>query len=173
MSSENWGFREIFQLDSLGLKQLNDTLRALWAKVMGGIGTQDLERGFKQLINSKVGSDNFGSLISQSMDEIVLQVVNSSQYQGAVLYKVEILSDTAILAKAQQRTTLSARVYLGSEDITGTLPESGFTWTRHSADTTGDAAWNRAHQGMKQVTVSTEDVPYQATFRCDVDQATA
>jgi len=40
----NWGYREIFGFDTPNLKQLNDTLMALWAKVMGegrpGAGVQ-------------------------------------------------------------------------------------------------------------------------------------
>ena len=31
----NWGYREIHRFDTIGLKQLNDTLLALWARSIG------------------------------------------------------------------------------------------------------------------------------------------
>lgn len=36
----NWGYREIRGFDTQGLKQLNDSLMAIWAKVMGEGKTQ-------------------------------------------------------------------------------------------------------------------------------------
>ena len=41
----NIGYREIFGVDAMNLKRLNDTLRALWDKVMGGIEGRDLREG--------------------------------------------------------------------------------------------------------------------------------
>ena len=50
----NWGYREIFKFDGPNLKQLNDTLRALWTKVMGGIDMKDLDNATREVINNKV-----------------------------------------------------------------------------------------------------------------------
>ena len=47
----NMGYREIVGLDAQGLKALNDALRALWAKLMGGIEYRDLSPELRATID--------------------------------------------------------------------------------------------------------------------------
>ena len=49
----NWGFRPIFKWDEANLKQLNDTLRSLWGKVMGHVEIKDLSGAAQEVIDSK------------------------------------------------------------------------------------------------------------------------
>lgn len=83
-------------------------------------------------------------------------------------YRVEVLSTTDILSNAVKTTTLSARVWHGSEDMTDKLPASRFNWKRVSADTTADALWNASHRGMKSIQLTVLDVQYSATYQCDL-----
>ncbi len=52
--SNNFGYRQIYQYDEANLKQLNDTLRAMWKKVMGGIETQDLAPTVTTVVETQV-----------------------------------------------------------------------------------------------------------------------
>lgn len=62
----NLGFREIRDTDVMGLKQLNDTLRTLWSKVMGGIEYRDLSGGARERIGEGVGSAALNQLSEQT-----------------------------------------------------------------------------------------------------------
>lgn len=83
-------------------------------------------------------------------------------------HRVEIISTSDILSDAIQSTTLSAKVWHGSQDVTDTIPSSLFKWRRVSADSTGDNNWNNAHQGMKSITLTVQDVLFSATYFCDL-----
>jgi len=50
----NWGYREIHGFDTLSLKQLNDTLLAMWAKVMGERGT--MADGIETALSQRIGA---------------------------------------------------------------------------------------------------------------------
>ncbi|MDL2319077.1 phage tail protein [Eubacteriales bacterium OttesenSCG-928-A19] len=84
-------------------------------------------------------------------------------------YKLEIIATRGVmLSHSVPSTQLMARVYCGSEDITEKTPAARFAWVRISNDSAADDIWNRNHRGMKVVTVTTEDVRVQASFRCDL-----
>lgn len=53
---DNQGYREIFKFDAANLKALNDTLRALWKKVMGRVELKDLSGAARTVIDSKAES---------------------------------------------------------------------------------------------------------------------
>ncbi|MGI6200577.1 MAG: hypothetical protein ACOYJA_07405 [Christensenellales bacterium] len=63
------GFREVFGFDKLGLKQINDTLRALWKKVMGGLDWRDLAEPTQQVIDGKASRTELIALNHQVIDE--------------------------------------------------------------------------------------------------------
>lgn len=86
-----------------------------------------------------------------------------------VTYKVDIISTNGgVFKNGQISTTLIARVYKGKTDITDTIDESKFTWRRVSENSEEDAIWNANHVGLKQITVTHEDVRQKATFFCDI-----
>lgn len=72
-----FGFKRIIDLSSLSIKLLNDQLEQLWLKTMGGIGRKDLDPQLQNVINSKVGEDNFVSLLQQNQEEISMMVGSS------------------------------------------------------------------------------------------------
>ena len=67
------------------------------------------------------------------------------------------------------QTTLTAVVFSWDENITDTLDDNQFIWTRVSADDVADRAWNQAHfGGSKSIEITREDVNVRATFFCDL-----
>lgn len=73
----NWFYNELRAFDDLGKKQLNDTLRALWGKVMGNVNYKDLSKEAKE------------KLLLEASGQITLAV-------GEVVTNVEGYVDSAI-----------------------------------------------------------------------------
>lgn len=90
------------------------------------------------------------------------------------MYRLVISSTHGnIFKNGNIQTTLYATVFSWDENITDTLDENQFIWTRVSDDPTADAAWNAAHfGGSKAIDITAEDVDIQATFFCDLIDTT-
>ena len=67
-----------------------------------------------------------------------------------------------------KNTTLRARVYHGSKEVTNNIAASRFHWKRTSADATADVLWNSAHTGVKQFQLTNADVFFSATYTCEI-----
>ena len=113
---------------------------------------------------------NFGETLDLSSNTGINQRVEQvySDMDELVGLRIEIVSTSDILSEDIQATTLTARVWHGSENVTDSLPASRFQWKRKSADDTADAIWNNAHKGMKSITLTTRDVLYSATYDCEL-----
>ena len=74
----NQGYREIFKFDAANLKILNDTLRALWKKIMGRVEMKDLSDAARKVIDSKASAGDVESTVSQSAQEIMTSVENTA-----------------------------------------------------------------------------------------------
>jgi hypothetical protein len=95
------------------------------------------------------------------------------------LYKHRVVlsyNGSAVFAAKDDKntTTITAIVYErksdGSEDdITSTIDASKFTWIRSSPDASDDAVWNAKHKGVKQVTITHENVIENSHFSCQVE----
>jgi hypothetical protein len=98
-------------------------------------------------------------VISGKMDEIT----------ASKLYRTELrVEGVSIFRDKGQSSVLKCVVYSWDADITDAIPASGFVWHRYSGDEEADANWDSCHTGMKQVTISTEDVTDNASFCCEV-----
>lgn len=86
-------------------------------------------------------------------------------------YRIEIVSTADVLSAAVKSTTLSARVWHGSEDVTASIPASRFRWLRVTEDATADALWNNNHAGMKSIQLTVTDVLYSATYQCELSDS--
>ncbi len=86
------------------------------------------------------------------------------------MYRLVISSSGGNIFKSGNiRTTLAATVFSWDEDVTDSLDENQFIWTRVSDDAEGDKAWNDAHfGGTKSVEITNGDVKVRATFFCDL-----
>ena len=115
-------------------------------------------------------SADFGSTLDLSSNVGINQTVSRvyTDMDNLIGYRIEIVSTSDILSDSIQSTTLTARVWHGSENVTDSLPASRFQWKRKSADDTADAIWNAAHIGMKSLMLTTRDVYFSATYDCEL-----
>jgi hypothetical protein len=109
-----------------------------------------------------------------------LQAITSSYYTSKNTEKGDKGDDAIILVvvstngnifrPALTDTTLEARVYQGSQEITDRYDPSRFRWTRKSNDSTADEIWNSAQYsaGGKNIQITDDDVEHRATFFCEL-----
>lgn len=90
------------------------------------------------------------------------------------MYRLVISSSNGnIFKNGNITTTLYATVFSWDEDITDTLDDNQFIWTRVSEDAEADAIWNADHfGGSKSIEITSEDVHVRATFFCDLIDTT-
>ena len=83
------------------------------------------------------------------------------------------LSHGGILDAENTSTTASLHVYHQGVDITDTIPDAAVRWERVSDDAAADADWNAdpAHQGVKSLEITGEDVDFRCVLRCLADEA--
>ena len=115
-------------------------------------------------------TSDFGQTLDLSSNTgISLRVQKVYEDMDALVgYRLELVSTSDILSDAIQNTTLTARVWHGSQDVTATIPVQRFKWKRVSADNTADNLWNAAHMGLKSITLTVLDVQYSATYSCEL-----
>ena len=90
------------------------------------------------------------------------------------MYRLVISSSNGnIFKNSNISTTLYATVFSWDENITDTLDDNQFIWTRVSADAEADKLWNDAHfGGSKSIEIDSDDVKVRATFFCDLIDTT-
>ncbi len=90
------------------------------------------------------------------------------------MYRLVISSSNGnIFKNGEISTVLSAIVYSWDEDITESLDDNQFIWTRVSSDSDDDLIWNQRHAGgTKEITITSDDVRVRATFCCDLIDTT-
>ena len=122
-----------------------------------------------EITTSHVAAD-FGQTLDLSSNTGINQRVEKvySDMDDLLGFRMEIISTSDILSEDIRNTTLTARVWHGSENVTDSLAASLFQWKRKSADATADALWNAAHTGMKSILLTTRDVLYSATYDCEL-----
>ena len=116
-------------------------------------------------------SADFGAKLNLTSNEGINQRVEKvySDMDTLLGYRMEIVSSSDILSDSIESTTLTARVWHGSQNVTDGIAAARFHWRRTSPDATADALWNTAHAGMKSITLTVRDVLYSATYFCELD----
>lgn len=117
--------------------------------------------------------DEFGNV---SIRATSLQIVgDTGTFEDAatesdIAWKVEIVSSNGLIFKNNIiDTVLSAKVYKGKKEMTDELDASKFTWKRTSMNKERDAKWNDLDGvGVKQITITKEDINQRATFSCEI-----
>lgn len=96
---------------------------------------------------------------------------NVEEIMDDVVYKLEIHSSKGFTFKnGQIDTVLTAKVYRGSEDITATIPPTGFIWKKYDKDGVLDQTWTNQHVGVGNViTLTSQDVNQKAIITCDIN----
>ncbi|UUV46194.1 tail endopeptidase [Bacillus phage vB_BanS-Thrax2] len=97
--------------------------------------------------------------------ESINEVVND------IVYKIEFYSPKGFTFKnGQIDTDITATVYKGKTDITSSIPNSGFKWTKYDKDGNIDSAWTSAHANVgRTIHITIDDVNQRSTFKCDID----
>lgn len=123
-----------------------------------------------------ITANHLASDVGQSLDlssNTSIRMTVESVVETAVGYRLEITTDRGdVLSEYVPQTTLRARVWYGNTEVTGSIDASRFHWTRSSQDETSDKQWNAVHTGMKQITLTTQDVLYSATYSCEIKDET-
>lgn len=67
-------------------------------------------------------------------------------------------------------TTLSCNVLVNGNDVSSTLAESSFTWSRSSEDQSSDTVWNKQDKlvGSRSLAITESDLNGYTTFTCKV-----
>lgn len=119
-----------------------------------------------------ITANHLASDVGQSLDLSSNKTINltvETIVDKAVGYRVEIESERGdVLSEHVPSTTLRARVWKGSADVTDSIDASRFSWTRQSNDETADRMWTAAHTGVKSIALTTADVLYSANYSCDL-----
>lgn len=102
------------------------------------------------------------------------QATRINTIEDQKMYRLVISSSNGnIFKNGNISTVLTATVYSWDKDVTDTLDNNQFIWTRVSDDTESDKEWNDAHfGGTKQITITNDDVKVRATFFCDLIDTT-
>lgn len=123
----NIGYREIMDTSPLSIKQLNDTLRALWGKVMGHIEERDLDKGVISRITSELDTEALETRITQTAREVAVEA--SQQATDELTGKVE--ANTAALGV--QATQIEGKVSQTSFDqLSGEVTQVQSTVTQQA-----------------------------------------
>lgn len=123
--------------------------------------TQQVEVEKQILLKAKSRTDEAIKDVQDNIDEVMDDVV----------WKIELTSPNGtVFRNGIINTTITAKVYRGKDDITSTLSNSQFIWTKRDRNGVLDNAWNTAHVGVgKTITVTGDDVYQRAIFQCDID----
>lgn len=103
----------------------------------------------------------FTNVRIEYVDEYSVDISNQ------VNYNLEIFSTNGIAFKnGVIGTTLMAKVYRGSDDITDKIDQSRFSWNKTLSDGTEIANWKT---GSSTITITKDDVVERATFSCIIN----
>jgi len=93
------------------------------------------------------------------------------EIENDVVWKIELHSSKGFTFKnGDIDTVITARVYRGKDNVTDTVPPSGFIWKKYDKDGVLDQEWTDAHVDVGNVIhVTRYDVYEKATFSCDID----
>lgn len=83
-------------------------------------------------------------------------------------YTLEIVASAVFLTDEISSTTMTARVWKGSEDVTGEINPARFVWHKFDANGLEDMAWAETHAGVGVITIGRSDIDSQAVFRCEL-----
>lgn len=94
-----------------------------------------------------------------------------SELMDDIVWKLELYSSNGLTFRnGIGSTTITATVYKGKDDVTSTLTNAQFIWTKRDKDGNLDTAWNTAHRNVgRTITVTGAEVLQKADFRCQID----
>lgn len=147
------------------------------SSMVGGtikIGLQDDGRYAFEVHEDGSVTMNGGNSISGYAKEEDLEKITETvkDINSSKMYKVEITTTgPTIISASEDFAALTCKVYSWDTDITDTLDANLFNWKRKSNNTESDNIWNAMpeHQGVKSITIDSDDVIDNSSFTCEVD----
>lgn len=113
---------------------------------------------------SSDGNQITGRLVLQSGETVEDAILDKVGYQ---VYVYTTSGNLTLNGDIDE--TLYAEVWRGKENVTDTIMSSLYSWQRISADPTGDAVWNKLHEGVgSSIAINGSDVVRKAMFVCNV-----
>lgn len=121
-----------------------------------------------------ITANHLASDVGESLDlssNTSIRMTVQETVDASVGYRMEIHADNGeVLSEHVPQTTLRARVWHGSKEVTEDLPASRFQWRRISQDSTADQLWNTQHAGVKSIVLTTKDVQFSASYSCELNE---
>ena len=151
------------------------------SKIVGGeimIGEQpDGSYAFRVWPDGTVtmsGGSSIGGYTASDFDAMKESINNTKNeiqnITNSKMYQIQIESSGPLIMRDKtQSATLTCKIISWGEDITSEFNDSKFNWIRISNDSGSDTVWNSAHQGMKQIIITPDDIVDNATFSCEVE----
>jgi phage minor structural protein len=134
------------------------------------------ETKFNEYDDYRIKVEDILALRAKDLADLAQQTAEDAQQNieevmDDVVYKIELHSSKGFTFKnGAIDTTVTAKVYRGKDDITTTVPASGFIWKKYDRNGILDQQWTDAHVGVGNIIAITSDDVYQkAIFSCDVD----
>lgn len=113
---------------------------------------------------SALEDDLYGQ--TRKIDVILGEVDNINAQK---MYRTELIVEGVNIFKTKgEKSTMLCKVYSWDKDITESIDAECFIWHRKSSDEEADTEWDKNHIGMKQITITTEDVLDNASFYCEI-----
>lgn len=103
---------------------------------------------------SALEDDLYGQ--TRKIDVILGEVDNINSQK---MYRTELIVEGVNIFKTKgEKSTMLCKIYSWDKDITESIDAECFIWHRKSSDEEADTEWDKNHIGMKQITITTEDV---------------
>jgi len=153
---------------------LSDDNMAYTTRIVG----TEFDAMFRNYDNALVELEKQLDIRAKEMTDKAIQDAKNAQdnideVENDIAYKIELHSSQgSIFKNGQINTIITAKVYKGKNEITSTIPNSGFIWRKRDKDGTIDTSWGNAHVNVgNTITVDRNDVVERAVFECDIDIA--
>ncbi|MEK4136408.1 phage tail spike protein [Bacillus sp. FSL W8-0445] len=153
---------------------LSDDNMAYTTRIVG----TEFDAMFRNYDNALVELEKQLDIRAKEMTDKAIQDAKNAQdnideVENDIAYKIELHSSQgSIFKNGQINTIITAKVYKGKNEITSTIPNSGFIWRKRNKDGNIDTSWGNAHVNVgNKITVDRNDVVERAVFECDIDIA--
>lgn len=116
----------------------------------------------KRILQTELKVDKVKGEITSQIQDTVTKV---ERIEASRRYEVKVQSNNGtVFRNGDIDTMLSVQILSWDEDITSVVSDEAVSWTRISADTTGDKTWSRTG---KSVQITAADFTDSAIFTCE------
>ena len=138
--------------------------RVIFESKFNNYRNQELKVEELLMLRAKTLAENAQAVADEAMGDI-------AELEDDIVWKIELYSSKGFTFKnGIIDTVITATIYRGKDDVTATVPLSGFIWKKFDKNGVLDQQWTDAHVGVGNViSITSQDVKERAIFSCDVD----